>query len=299
MKIKVAAAQYPLSQYPDLQSWKIQLTQWVKNAVELHTNLLVFPEFASMELVYLLDSDIQKQASKQAEAMQIFLPEFLATFAALTKQFNTIIIAPSFPVKEHQQFFNRAFVFSAKGLIGYQDKFFITQLDKALNIQSPPKRLSVFDAGDFKFGIQLCYDSEFSIGSHFLAQNGIELLLIPSCTETNRGASRVHLGARARAMEQQFFSVVAQIVGEANWHTSINKNYGYAGFYSAPDKTSPPEGIIATGKAQEVCWVVQDLDIDLVKKTRESGQMSNFNEHQSLSQNFIGENITVEVLQVN
>ena len=54
------------------------------------------------------------------------------------------------------------------------------------------KELKVFDAGICKFGIQNCYDIEFA-GSHYLTQAGAEVILVPSCTETIRGATREYV----------------------------------------------------------------------------------------------------------
>ena len=84
-------------------------------------------------------------------------------------------------------------------------------------IQSAPKKLTLFEDSWGSFGIQICYDVEFALGSQLLCSAGASLIVSPSCTETIRGATRVHIGARARALENQCYVVVSQTVGNAEW----------------------------------------------------------------------------------
>lgn len=298
MKAKIAAAQYPISKHTDLNSWKKHTENWVLKAVEKGAELLVFPEYGSMELVSILSIDAQQDLHLQIEEMQQFLDEFKETYRNLAIQNNVIIVAPSFPVKMGENYFNRAFVFSSKGE-GYQDKFFMTRFEnEEWGIHSAPKQLTVFESEWGSFGIQICYDSEFALGTQHLANNGIDLLLVPSCTETIRGATRVHVGTRARAMEQQVYAVVAQTVGNAEWSPAVDINYGYTGFYSTPDKNFPEEGIIGLGTPQAEEWQIEELDFDLIQTVREDGQVFNFKDHQGLAIEYKNEEVTIKRVQI-
>lgn len=297
MKVKVASAQYPVSMHSTMNDWRNHTEKWVKNAVNQNADLLLFPEYGSMELVSVLSEEIQKDIHLQIKEMQQLLPEFKETYRQLAERYNKIIAAPSFPVKTDEKYYNRTFVFNPKGLVGYQDKFFMTRFEnEEWGIHSAPKKLTVFEAEWGKFGIQICYDSEFGIGSHHLAENGIDLLLVPSCTETIRGATRVHVGARARAMEQQLFAVVSQTVGNAEWSPAVDINFGYTGFYSTPDKNLPEEGIIAVGNPQAEEWQIIELDFDLIKTVREDGQVFNYKDHRNLT--FSLQKGTIEIERV-
>jgi len=165
-------------------------------------------------------------------------------------------------VLENTKIFNRAFVFSPKGLVGFQDKFFMTRFEnEEWGIDAAePKQLTLFEADWGSFGIQICYDVEFTLGSQLLVQAGASLILAPSCTETIRGATRVHVGARARALENQAFTIVSQTVGNAVWSPAVDINYGFAGFYTTPDKEMPEEGIISTKQPQKIGWLIETLD---------------------------------------
>lgn len=300
MKIKVAAAQYPITRHTSLENWKTHVEKWVKDAVDKTASLIVFPEYGSMELVSILPEDVRQDIHSQLAELQQLLPAFRETYLELAIRYNTIIVAPSFPVKVDTKYYNRALVFGPEGLAGYQDKFFMTRFeDEEWGISTCPKKLTVFEADWGRFGIQICYDSEFGIGTHHLAENGIDVLLVPSCTETIRGASRVHIGTRARALEQQVYAVVSQTVGNADWSPAVDINFGYTGFYSTPDKHFQEEGIIALGTPQWEGWLIEELDLDLIQKVREDGQVFNFKDHRNLTTGFTTEAIKTEVVKVN
>lgn len=299
MTIKVASAQYPIARHVTLNDWEKYTEKWVKSAVDQQANVLVFPEYGSMELVSVLPVEVQQNLHQQIAEMQQLLTGFRETFKTLALKYNVIIVAPSFPVKVEEHYFNRAYVYSPKGEAGYQDKLFMTRFEnEEWGIHSAPKQLSVFEAEWGKFGIQICYDSEFALGTHYLAENGIDLLLVPSCTETIRGAARVHVGARARAMEQQVYAVVAQTVGNAEWSPAVDINYGYTGFYSTPDKQLPEEGVIATGIPQAEEWQVTELNFDLIKHVREDGQVLNYKDHRPLMTAFKQEDVNIVTTHV-
>lgn len=297
MKIKIASAQYPISQHADLQSWKDHIEAWVEKAVFQDAELLVFPEYGSMELVSLMPEEIQKDIHLQIKEMQTFLSDFIHTFSELSHQYNVVIVAPSFPVQVENKFVNRSYVFGINGLAGYQDKFFMTRFEnEEWGISSAPKILTVFQADWGSFGIQICYDVEFSIGTHHLVLNGANMLLVPSCTESIRGATRVHIGARARALEGQLYSVVSQTIGEALWSPAVDVNYGYSAYYTTPDKYLPEEGVLETGHPQKAEWHYQVVDMDLISKVRANGQVFNSKDHSNLSLEFKGEKIEVQLV---
>ncbi|MCE7073238.1 carbon-nitrogen hydrolase family protein [Dyadobacter sp. CY327] len=294
MSVIVASAQYPISQHVDLAGWQRHIQNWVADAAASGAGLLLFPEYGAMELVSILSLDIQQDIFLQVAAMDGFVESFCKIFADLARRYNVVIVAPSLPVIDYGKHHNRVFVFSNKGLVGYQDKFFMTRFEnEEWGIQSAPKVLTVFEAAWGKFGIQICYDIEFGLGSQLLCSAGASLILVPSCTETIRGATRVHVGARARALENQAYTVVSQTVGNATWSPAVDINYGYSAYYSTPDKGLPEEGIIAAEIPQKEGWLVQELDFSKIDEVRRDGHVLNFNDQQTLNIGFNNQEIRV------
>ena len=297
MPIRVAVAQYPIAQHADLAAWERYVAAWVQEALSLEAQVIVFPEYGSLELVSLMAPEVQADVRAQVRALEEYRAAFCATYAAQAIAYGLVIVAPSIPVIEGGKMLNRAYVFGPNGLAGYQDKFFMTRFeDEEWGIQSAPKVLSLFEAEWGSFGVQICYDIEFPLGAQLLCAAGADLILVPSCTETIRGCTRVHVGARARALENQAFVAVSQTVGEALWNPAVDLNHGILGIYCPPDKGLPEEGVLATHAQQQPGYLCQTLDFDLTRAVRADGQVFNYRDLQGLQVGYLGE--TVELRRI-
>lgn len=283
MKTVIATAQYPITAFTDFDGWKNHTAEWVAAAARRGARLLLFPEYGSMELASLLGAAERSDLRQQVGGMERLLGDFLEVFSTLARQWQVIIVAPSFPVQDGGRVLNRAFVFSARGPAGYQDKFFMTRFEnEEWGVQGGVPELKLFESDLGAFGIQICYDVEFPAGAQVLCAAGAELILAPSCTETIRGATRVHVGARARALENQCFVAVAQTVGDASWSPAVDINYGFAAIYSTPDLHLPEEGIVAQLAPQQPGWLTQELDFEKIRTVRREGQVFNYKDMQRL-----------------
>ena len=280
MEVTIALAQYPITFHHSLEDWKAHTEKWIAEARSQGAQILTFPEYGSMELTSLLPEEVRNDLKLQIDQLQKFLPFFIETFRSFAQKYECIIAAPSFPVILADKTVNRCFVFS-ENTYSFQDKHFMTRFeDESWGISSSNGALRVFDTRFGKFGIQICFDIEFPIGGHLLAEAGAAFILVPSCTETLKGATRVHIGARARAMEQQIYTGVAQTIDEAWWSPAVDLNYGYTAFYSSPDGDFDDEGILAKEQAQTSGWLIRTLDLSKNQEIRESGQVLNFKHSQ-------------------
>jgi predicted amidohydrolase len=294
MTVTIASAQYPITEHRDFPAWKTHITGWVSEAASKGAHLLLFPEYGSMELVSIFSEEIRNDIRKQIFFLDAIKSEFCAVFETLAKTYNVTIVAPSIPVIENGKNVNRAYVFSPGGLTGYQDKFFMTRFENEdWGIEAAEKTLTVFEASWGKFGIQICYDVEFALGSHILSDAGATLILAPSCTETIRGATRVHIGARARALENQAYTVVSQTIGHAPWAPAVDINYGFAACYATPDRDLPEEGILSRMEPQQVGWLIQELDFSKIERVRNDGQVFNFKDSKKVNVSHSTEDIQV------
>lgn len=299
MKIKIASAQYPISFFESIDDWKKHIKSWISEAVNNGAEILLFPEYGSMELVCLCEIEVQQNIQEQVKTLQTLLPSFTDTFEKLAIKYQSIIVAPSFPVSEDSKIYNRSYVFGPKGLIGFQDKFFMTRFENEIwGIDSGKKKLALFKTENFTFGIQICYDIEFAIGAQKLNQAGADLILVPSCTETIRGASRVHIGSRARAMENQCYTIVSQTIGNAEWSPAVDINYGFAAIYSSPDENLPEKGILAEGKSNEISWLIEEIDFAKNANIRANGQVFNFKDYSKMALELKNESIEIKLFQV-
>ena len=297
--MKIATAQYPITLHPNFQSWQNHTEKWIQSALTENAELLLFPEYGSMELISIFSEEIRQDICQQVIELNSLKESFCQTFEELAKKYEVIIVAPSFPVLEDGKIYNRVYVFSKNGLVGYQDKFFMTRFEnEEWGISSAPKVLSLFETSWGSFGIQICYDVEFPIGAQLLCANGAILILAPSCTESIRGATRVHIGARARALENQCYVAVSQTINNAEWSPAVDINFGYSAIYSTSDENFPEDGIVAIQKPQMEGWLIENMNFELIKGVREDGQVFNFKDSSDIKMAFQVENITIKKVKI-
>ena len=275
--ISVALAQYPVSRLDNWDDFADNIRTWVKSASEKNASLLMFPEYASMELVGLLPQDIQVKLNEQLAYLQKFYAGYIALFEQLARQYSLYILAGSYPVlTDEKEYRNRASFFGPSGLIGFQDKLIMTRFERERWRISPGDQLSVFKTDIGNIGINICYDSEFPMLARRQAEAGADVILVPSCTDTQAGYQRVRTGARARALENQCFVLHAALVGDADNNPAVFRNTGKSAVYCPPDSKISDSGIW-TQKTDEVAGLLTaDIDLAVTQTLREQGQVTTY-----------------------
>ena len=274
--LRAAAAQYPIEELTSFAAFEDKLSRWVGEAVSRGAELLVFPEYAGMELARLAGRQIALDLHASIDALQYHIGHYETAYAGLAKQHGVFIVSGSAPTRlTDGRFVNRAHIFGPKGHIGFQQKQIMTRFEREEWGISPSSGLCVFDIGIAKIGIAICYDSEFPLIARTLAEGGAEILIAPSCTETLAGYYRVKHACAARALENQIYAIQSPTVGEARWTVAVDVNVGAAGFFAPPDHRFPGDGILALGTLGEAQWVYADLDLDLIAEVRNDGDVLN------------------------
>jgi predicted amidohydrolase len=274
--MRVATAQYPIERHGDWSGYAGKLRRWVAEAAGQGCELLLFPEYGSMELASLLGEDVQQDVVRQRREMQGFLDRFRALHAELARAHRVWISAASIPVAQPDgSVRNRVHVYGPGGEVGHQDKLIMTRFERESWFIDAGHEACVFDTGATVVGIAICYDVEFPLLARRLVEAGARVLLVPSCTDTEAGFHRVRVGAQARALENQCFAVHAVTWGEAPWSAAVDVNTGCASVYTPIDRGFPASGILAAQPADRPGWLVVDLDLDAVEAVRRDGQVTN------------------------
>ncbi len=277
MNFKIAAAQYDISFLENWQQYQDKVERWVAEAAQQDAKILLFPEYASMELASLYGEEVYSSLSKQLAAMQSLLDDYLDLYRSLAKKYQCIIQPGTFPVKtDADSYRNRAYLFMPEGLVDYQDKLMMTRFENEQWLIQKGEELKCFDTDYGRIAINICYDSEFPLLARKQVEAGANLLLVPSCTDTLAGYHRVKIGCQARALENQCYVVQSTLVGEASWSEAVDVNIGAAAVYTPVDRGFPDNGILAAGKLNEVQWVVAEVSLSACGTVREQGQVFNY-----------------------
>jgi len=277
MTVKIATAQYDISFLENWQAYQDKIGRWVSEAVQQKAQILLFPEYASMELASLFGKEIYSSLSKQLAAMQSVHLDYLGLFSGLAKQYRCIIQSGSFPVEvEADGYCNRAYLFMPDGSFEYQDKLIMTRFENEQWFIRGGTELKCIDTEYGKIAINICYDSEFPLLARKQVEMGANLILVPSCTDTLAGFHRVKIGCQARALENQCFVVQSCLVGTAPWSEAVDVNIGAAGIYTPVDRGFPDNGILVSGELNSVQWVIGEVSLSACAVVRTEGQVFNY-----------------------
>lgn len=271
--MKIAAAAYPIDWLEDFAAYEAKLTRWVR---ETDADLLVFPEYAAMELASLGGREVAGDLEASLHEVARHWPAVEALHLRLAAEAGCHILGASGPVFKGARPVNRAVLYGPKGRIGHQDKQIMTRFEREDWDVTGAPGLRLFDTALGRIGVLICYDSEFPLLGRQLAEAGAELLLVPSCTDTVAGFNRVRIGARARALESQCVVVQAPTVGPCDWMPALDENRGRAAIYGPPDGFWPETGIIAEGPMDAPGWVTAEVDLARVRQSRKDGAVLPF-----------------------
>lgn len=276
MNITIATAQYNISFLENWDNYQFKTEEWVAEAAQQDAKILLFPEYASMELASLFDAEIYSSLSKQLEALQTLHNDYCELFVSLAQKYQCYIQSGSFPVRlESGEYRNRAYLFMPNGSVDYQDKLIMTRFENEQWIIQSGDEIKTFDTEYGKIGINICYDSEFPMIARTQVEAGCVLILVPSCTDTVAGFNRVKIGCQARALENQCYVVQSALVGEAPWSEAVDINIGASAIYTPVDRGFPDNGILTMGQFNAVQWVIGEICLEDVETVRQQGQVFN------------------------
>jgi predicted amidohydrolase len=277
MKLRIAACEYPISRLNAWSAWEEKLRVLCTAAAGRGAEVLVFPEYAGMELTSLLEAEECADLQRSIRGLQSMREAYLAAHRQLAAELGVTILAGSLPWECGGVFVNRAWLCLPDGSAFEQDKIIMTRFEREQWIIHGGSSLKVFDLpGGVRAGVLICYDSEFPLLARRLCEAGADLLLVPSCTDTEAGYHRVMLSCRARALEQQCFVIQSPTAGCAEWSPAVDVNTGRAGVFGPVDTGFPDDGVLACGAPPETApWLMVDLPLARLGSVRRHGQVRN------------------------
>jgi predicted amidohydrolase len=275
--MKIAAAAYPIEWHNRWNDYVGKLRVWVRTARDQGAELLVFPEYGAMEVASLAEEENAGDLVRSVDAVNARLRDMDGLHASLAREFGVHICAGSAPVRRETGAppVNRARFFAPDGSRAHQDKQIMTRFERDEWGIVPGDALRVYETALGRLGILICYDAEFPLFARAMVEAGIDVLMVPSCTDTMHGYNRVRIGAMARALEGQIAVVHAVTLGTADWLAAADRNVGAAGVFAPPDGPFPETGIVAVGKPGEPGWTYGEVDLEALSALRSDGRVLN------------------------
>lgn len=273
--MRVAVSKYPVEAPGDFTAFVNKQRDLLQQAREAGAELAVLPEYLALELAAGLPVAVRADVTASLAALQPFQDAWLSLYADLSRELGLIIQAGTFLTDVGQgRYRNRAWWFTPDGSRGYQDKLQLTGYEKHLGVIEGGDALRVFDTGPVRSAIAVCYDVQFPLPVRRQWEAGARLLLVPSCTDTDAGATRVRVGCMARALENRMFIAKAVTAGTAAWSPALDVNTGEATIYAPMDRGLPADGLLAITRGDEP-WAIADLDFAALQDSQHNAQVAN------------------------
>jgi predicted amidohydrolase len=270
-RVRVASLQYYIRPVQLFQQFRDQIDSLVETAEDYKCQLVVFPEYFTVQLLTL--GDVRRPMQEQIRDLAKQVPRFMEVMSEAAARNHIHIVAGTIPVAENgsDKVYNESFLFSPNGGVGVQGKMHMTRFEHEDWKVSPRSQLRVFETNFGKLSIAICYDVEFPEITRAAAREGAHILVVPSCTDDRQGYLRVRYCAQARAIENQMYVIHSGTVGSLPMVPAVSLNYGQASILTPSDFPFSRDGIMAEGNPNQEMMVIGELNMSTILDTRTSG----------------------------
>lgn len=273
--MRIATAQWPIVAPTSFDDYAARLRRELVTVAGQGAELAVLPEYLSLELAGSFADSVRTNFIASLDALQDLHAPWQTLFAGLALDCGLHVLAGTFLLRQANGCYrNRAELFAPDGRRWFQDKLTLTGFERAAGVIEPGDSLQVFDTALGRLAVNVCYDSEFPLYARRQYEAGARLLLVPSCTDTAAGATRVRVGCLARALENQIHVVQSVTAGDAAWSPALDTNTGVAAVFAPSDRGLPDDGVVAQAEHGAI-WTLVDIDADVLMRVRREGQVAN------------------------
>ena len=276
--LKVAVAKYTIDAPTDFDAFARKQAQWLDEAQRAgRAHRGTCRSICRWSWRATFDDATRGDLHASLAATQRHHADWIALFSRLARERDLHIVAGTFLLdtgRGRGRYRNRSYAFSPEGTHMWQDKLRLTGFEKRTGVIESGDELKVFEADGVRSAIAVCYDSEFPLPVRAQCEAGARLLIVPSCTDTEAGATRVRVGCLARALENRCFVAQSVTAGEAPWSPALDVNTGEAALIAPMDVGLPHDGMVVQTRGDQH-WAVATLDFAALEASRMHAQVAN------------------------
>lgn len=177
----------------------------------------------------------------------------------ISREYKVSIIGGSVTEEKDGNIFNTCYIYNDKGenIASYSKTHLFTPM-KEHDFYKAGEEVFTFTLAGVKAAVIICYDLRFPELSRKLSLEGAEILFVPSQWPKER-ISQLEILLRARAVENQMFTVLCNSCGE------FNKTV-----FGGNSLVSDPYGniVLKAGEKEEI--ITADIDLDIIKNIRKT-----------------------------
>ncbi|MBK8178823.1 MAG: bifunctional GNAT family N-acetyltransferase/carbon-nitrogen hydrolase family protein [Planctomycetes bacterium] len=276
--VRICAVQYEMRLIHSFEEFATQCEFFIDTASDYKSDFVLFPELFTSQLLTTIKAKHPAEAARQLADLT---PRYLDTFTALAIRYNVNIVGGSQFAVEDGELRNVSYLFRRDGTIGRQYKIHITPAERRWWGVKQGNKVEVFDTDRGKIAILICYDVEFPELARIAASKGAQIVFVPFNTDNRNGYLRIRHCAQARCIENHQYVVISGCVGNLPFVENADVHYAQSGIFTPADFSFAREGVAAECMPNIETLIVQDVDIELLRRHKQRGSVQNWNDRRT------------------
>jgi predicted amidohydrolase/ribosomal protein S18 acetylase RimI-like enzyme len=275
---RVCVVQFQMRHVADFGAFADQCEYFLDVAAEYRCDFILFPEIFTSQLLSLIKAENPAAAVRR---LSEFTDQYLELFTRLAVKYNVNVIGGSHFTVEDDDLYNISYLFRRDGTLGKQYKLHVTPSERQWWGVKAGNRVEVFDTDRGKIAIQICYDIEFPELTRIAVERGAQIVFVPFSTDERYAYLRVRYCAQARCIENHVYVAIAGNVGNLPNVENLGLHYAQSGIFTPSDIPFKRDAVAAECTPNIETVIFEDLDLELLKKHRQSGSVLNWRDRRT------------------
>lgn len=213
--IKIAGVQMDIA-FADVQANLQKMIERLTQTSQAGAMLTVFPECTTTGYCY----ETRDEAMGVAETVD---GRTVSRMIQVCAELNVSLVFGFLEAGEDEKLYNSLVLITPAGVAGRYRKVHLPMLGVDRFTTSGDRGFEVFDAGELKVGLNICYDSSFPEAARVLALRGADLIALPTNWPPGSGLVSDVI-PNARALENHVYYMSVNRVGHERGFDFIGKS---------------------------------------------------------------------------
>lgn len=268
--IRLAMIQWQMRLFDSIDAFYEQVEFFVDAVSDYGADFAVFPEFFNTPLIQPYNDLPEVEAMRKLAELTAPIIERIQELAV---SYNVNIVAGTMPIIEDNKMYNVSHLCHRSGKLDAYRKVHITPNERKYYGMVGGDDVQVFDTDCGKIGILICYDVEFPELGRILADQGMQIMIVPFLTDTQNGYIRVRNCAAARAIENECYVAITGAVGNLPKVNNMDIQYAQSAVFTPSDFAFPNNAIRAEATPNTEMVLLADVDLYLLRELHEYGNV--------------------------
>lgn len=272
---RLCAVQYHMRTVTSWEEFETQCTFFVDAAAHSKADYVLFPELVTNQLLGL---EPGRRPAEAVRSLAARTPQYLDFFSRVAVKHNVNIVGGSQFTLEGEHLYNVAYLFRRDGTIESQPKIHVPADERRWWGVEPGSELKVFETDRARIAILTSYDVQFPELARIAVGAGAQILFVPFSADDRTGYLRIRYCAQARAIENDVFVVASGTTGNLPFVQHADVHYAQSAVFTPLAYSFARDGIAGESTPNVETMVIADVDLDLLRRHRHSGEVQPWND---------------------